>query len=300
MRILYIITLCFVLLCFITPSMAADSSGTVERIFSLDIMTPGSEFTVTLTPNPASVFSSPGWGAIETLPAGFVYVSTTADGMTYLGENQYRFVKLGAGSISYNVSASIVEDDFVFNGSFTDAERNTDSISGASIITVTTSIPSPGNVSRSFSSSSVAPNSTVTITLTPEPISLFGMPGWGVTETLPAGFVYVNTTADGMTNLGGNQYRFAKLGSNVITYTISASSIVGTYTFNGTFVDSSARVGEIAGSSDLSVFSVTIYDTNEEPGIQKDEAIKAVYDFLFNGTIEKEDAISVIYSYLFG
>ena len=68
------------------PSAAAVSDGTVTRSLSASSAAPSATptITVTLIPNPTTTFASPGWGATETLPAGFVYVSTTADGMTCL------------------------------------------------------------------------------------------------------------------------------------------------------------------------------------------------------------------------
>lgn len=42
-----------------------------------------------------------------------------------------------------------------------------------------------------------------------------------------------------------------------------------------------------------------IYDTNGTPGIQKDEAVKAVGDYLFDGTIDKATAVAVVGCYLF-
>jgi len=53
-------------------------------------------------------------------------------------------------------------------------------------------IDSAGTVTRSLSASSAAPSASpdITVTLTPNPSGTFSSPGWGVTETLPTGFVY--------------------------------------------------------------------------------------------------------------
>ena len=42
-----------------------------------------------------------------------------------------------------------------------------------------------------------------------------------------------------------------------------------------------------------------VYDTNGTPGIQKDEAVNAINDYLFAGTINKATAVAVVNCYLF-
>ncbi|VUT28244.1 MAG: Cell surface glycoprotein precursor [Candidatus Syntrophoarchaeum sp. GoM_oil] len=44
----------------------------------------------------------------------------------------------------------------------------------------------------------------------------------------------------------------------------------------------------------------TIYDTNGTPGIQKDEAVNAIADYLIHGTIDKATAVAVLNCYFFG
>ena len=43
-----------------------------------------------------------------------------------------------------------------------------------------------------------------------------------------------------------------------------------------------------------------LYDTNGTPGIQKDEAVKAIADYLIYHTIDKATAVAVLNCYFFG
>ena len=166
--------------------------------------------------------------------------------------------------------------------------------------------PTGVTATRSFSPASVAPGGRVTVTIA---AANYGTAG-GVTETLPAGFSYVSSThgsvihpADGNSQM----VRFTLLGETSFTYTVTAPSVEGPYTFSGTLRDFDGNDHPVGGAATVTVSSsgdplVARYDANGNGRIEKSEVIKAINDYLF-GTgdpITKEQVIRLINLYLFG
>ena len=163
------------------------------------------------------------------------------------------------------------------------------------------------SAARSFSPASVAPGGQVTVTITAANYGSLG----AVTETLPAGFSYVSSTHDSNQVIhpveGNSQMvRFTLQGETSLTYTVTASSVEGSYTFSGTLRDSDRNDHTVGGASMVTVSSgdplVARYDANGNGTIEKSEVIKAINDYLF-GTgdpITKEQVIRLINLYLFG
>jgi len=146
----------------------------------------------------------------------------------------------------------------------------------------------------------VAPNATVVVTITPS-TNLSTSPAWGVDETIPAGFMFINTTASWHTTTDGVN-RFTQMGSSAFTYTLTAPALAGNYTFNGTFVDGDRNKGTVVGSETIRV-GVSVVDIYKDPvtnKVEKAGAINALNDYLFNNLISRDDAIAVLNAYLFG
>ena len=163
-------------------------------------------------------------GITETLPAGFSYVSSSLDSsqVTELGNNQVRFTLQGDSSFTYTVTASSTPGPYTFSGTLRDDDRTDHTVGGATRVTVNTppeqATPS---ASRSFDSASVDPGGQVVVTIA---ASDYGAAG-GITETLPAGFSYVNSSLDAaqVSELANNQVRFTLQGDTSFTYTVTAS-----------------------------------------------------------------------------
>ena len=158
---------------------------------------------------------------------------------------------------------------------------------------------------RSFSPATVAPGGTVTVTITAANYGSFG----AVTETLPAGFSYVSSAHDSnqVTHpVEGNSQmvRFILQGETSLTYTVTASSVEGSYTFSGTLRDFGRNDHTVGGASMVTVASgdplVARYDANGNGTIEKSEVIKAINDYLFNSALTKAEVIKLINLYLFG
>ena len=164
------------------------------------------------------------------------------------------------------------------------------------------------SAARSFSPATVAPGGRVTVTIT---AANYGLAG-GVTETLPAGFSYVSSTHASNQVIhpveGNSQMvRFTLQGETSLTYTVTASSVEGSYTFSGTLRGSDRNDHTVGGASMVTVSSgdplVAKYDTNKNGTIEKSEVIKAINDYLFgtgDDAPSKADVIRLINLYLFG
>jgi DNA-binding beta-propeller fold protein YncE len=174
----------------------------------------------------------------------------------------------------------------------------TSAIVPADQFTYTGSTQSSVAVTRSMPAT-VEPGANLIVTLTPG-TTFATSPAWGVTEALPANWTFVSTTADGQSAVGG-AYQFTELSATPITYTVTAPSARGAYTFNGTYIDGNKGTGTVVGAVSVTVVPdpLQIYDTNHDGYIEKSEAVQAATDYLFNGTLSKADCVTVITAYLF-
>ena len=223
----------------------AGPTPSASRSFDSAAVDPGGQVVVTIN---ASNYGQAG-GITETLPAGFSYVSSSlmsASQVTELPNNEVRFTLQGDTSFTYTVTASSTPGPYTFSGTLRDDDRNDHTVSGATEITV-----KGPNAMRSFSSPSVRPGARVTVTMR---ASNYGQAG-GVTETLPSGFSYVSSSLDAVqvTDLGNDQIRFTLQGDTSFTYTVTASSRIGTYTFSGTLRDEDRTDHIVGGPSSIRV-----------------------------------------------
>lgn len=112
---------------------------------------------------------------------------------------------------------------------------------------------SPGatpSASRSFSATSVAPGGQVTITVQ---ASGYGRAG-GVMETLPAGWRYVSSSLpNSAVKASGSTVRFILFGKTSFTYTVTAPSTAGSYTFSGSLRNFSRTDTTVAGATAVTV-----------------------------------------------
>ena len=167
--------------------------------------------------------------------------------------------------------------------------------------------PSAGSVTRSLPATA-APGATITVTLTPS--SMETAPGWGVTETLPAGWTFVSTTADGHSVVAG-AHRFVNFSApnTFIAYTVTAPAASGTYTFSGTFVDGNLVTGTVSpavgsvtvGTGGPGEFSIDSYlPPGGTPAVWKAGVLRAFDDY-FGGILvppmTKPQVLSVFDAY---
>ena len=106
------------------------------------------------------------------------------------------------------------------------------------------------SATRSFSSDSVTPGATITVTIASADYGALG----SVTETLPAGFAYVSQSGAFGVRQDGQQVTFTLLGANqTVSYDVTASSTDGTYSFSGTLRDDDTNDHTVGGSTDVTV-----------------------------------------------
>jgi len=290
-----ILTMVAVLSLLSSAALAAASTGIVTRSFSAASVLPNGNVTVTLTPSPSTLFNSPGYQIVETIPAGLTLISYTAALATPVG-NVYTFIQIGSSPVTYVVAAPGSEGTYTFSGTFKDADTNTGTVSGSSALIVSGS--SAGDVTRAFSAHRVSPGGNITVTLSPSPESLFTSPGYQVTETIPAGFTFVSTPVFGNTNVG-NVYTLTQVGSSPITYVVKAPAVAGNYSFSGSFKDQLNAAGQVSGSSTVSVENVVAEYAGADNRVDRNDALHAIVDF-FGGVITRDDALSILIRFFAG
>ena len=145
---------------------------------------PGAELSVSIS---ASNYGSFGQ-LTETLPPGFVYVSSSlaADDVEQNGQT-VTFTLLGEESFGYKVTATGDVGSYTFQGVLSNSDRVEVPVGGDAEVSVEQAAPTH-SASRSFSPVPVDPDAELTVTITAAGYGAFGQ----VVETLPAGFSYVS------------------------------------------------------------------------------------------------------------
>ena len=98
--------------------------------------------------------------------------------------------------------------------------------------------------------SQVEPGTKFEVEMTASGYGLFGQ----VVETLPTGFSYVSSTLlpEAVTS-ETQEVKFTLLGDTSFSYTVTASTTVGTYEFNGILKDEDRAETPVGGSADIIV-----------------------------------------------
>ena len=116
----------------ILPTSAQSAPG-ATRSFDSTSVAPGGQVVVTIA---AANYGSAG-GVTETLPTGFVYVSSglSASQINESGQN-VRFILQGDTSFTYTVRASSTPGSYDFSGTLRDFERDDHTVGGVDTVTV--------------------------------------------------------------------------------------------------------------------------------------------------------------------
>ena len=253
-----------------------DPSAT--RSFDKTTVEPGGKVVVTIT---ATGYGSLG-AVTETLPVGFNYVSSslTDEGeVTEVDARTVRFALLGAVEpFNYTVTASNVERSHTFSGMLRDSDRKAYDVVCPCEVTVEadaqppdtptpaptpTTAPAPDDPSatRSFDKTTVEPGGKVVVTITATGYGSLG----AVTETLPAGFSYVEDSATVRAKVDGQDVTFTILGADqTFSYQVTASSVADSHTFQGTLKDDQGVSRSIGGASSVTVMAATVTPSDTE------------------------------------
>ena len=232
-----------------TVTVEAPSTPTpsATRSFDKASVTAGGQVVVTI-----QVANYGGIGRVtETLPAGFAYVDSTHDsaGVSMNGQ-EVRFTLQGDSSVAYTVTASSTAGSHSFSGMLRDSLRDDYPVGGVDTVTVEApSTPTP-SATRSFDKASVTAGGQVVVTI--------GVANYGgigrVTETLPAGFAYVDSTHDSAgVRVNGQEVRFTLQGDSSVAYTVTASGTAGSHSFSGMLRDSDTNDHTVGGVDTVTV-----------------------------------------------
>ena len=236
-----------------TPAPTAPPATTsATRSFSSMTVTAGDELMVTIA------FANAGSLAriTETLPAGFMYVSSTVadSNVTVTGQDVKFNLFQESSPFTYTVTASMA-GSYDFSGKLRDADRNDHTVGGATSVTVLaapepTAPPGPSAM-RSFASEFVSADGDVNVTITVANYGGFGR----VTETLPAGFTYKSSDLDDsqVDASGGQTVSFTLQSDSSFTYVVSASGVAGAHHFSGELTDSDRMTHAVGGATSVTV-----------------------------------------------
>ena len=237
-----------------TPT-PAPTEPMATRYFSEPWVLLGGELVITIT----AVRYGDSGQVLETLPAGFSYVSSSLQSTAMVEGQTITFTLAGEETFTYTViapAASTSEGAHPFAGVLHDSDMGQQPVVGHSSITVrATPPPTPRpatpqyKANRSFSEPWVSPGTELTVTITAA-----GYGGLGqVVETLPAGFSYVSSSLPDASVVEGRTVIFTLLGNDAFTYTVTASVEEGAYSFDGVLRDSDKVEQPVGGSSELTV-----------------------------------------------
>lgn len=161
-----------------------------------------------------------------------------------------------------------------------------------------TSVVAEPSAIRDIPPQCVEPDNQITITIT---VSDYGAIG-EVKETFCEGWTYIESSlAPSQVTVDDNTVKFYLFGETGFTYNIRVpNSPDECCTISGTIKDQHLNSFPVTGQSEICICPAdwcNIYNTNGIPGIQKEEAIKAINDYLLYSTINKEAAVTVINCY---
>ena len=234
----------------VAPTAAPAGSPSGSRSFSPSSVAAGGQVDVTVS---VSGYGSAG-ALIETLPAGFSFVSSTHSDATASGQ-EVSFTLLGDSSVTYTVRASQTAGRHAFSGEVRGigTPPPTATVGGATNVTVTAATGGPSG-SRSFSPSSVTAGGQVDVTVS---VSGYGSAG-ALIETLPAGFSYVSSTHSDAT-ASGQEVSFTLLGDSSVTYTVRASQTAGRHAFSGEVrgIGTPPPTATVGGATNVTVTAAT-------------------------------------------
>ena len=232
------------------PPSTPDTDPSATRSFSATSVDPGGTVTVTIRADDYG-----GLGRIlETLPSGFT--SPDASGQTVT----LRLLQEGPQTRSYTVTASDNPGSYTFSGVLESEDKSETTVGGSSTVTVNAPPPTPDtdpSATRSFSTTSVDPGGTVTVTIRADNYGGLGR----VVETLPSGFTSPDASGQTVT------LRLLQEGPQTRSYTVTASDNPGSHTFSGVLESEDKSQTTVGGSS-----SVTVRVVAPEPEPQVNRA----------------------------
>ena len=155
----------------------------------------------------------------------------------------------GSGALSYQISG-------LTSGTQYDVQVRAVTAAGDGLWSVAAAVtPATWAAIRSFSSASVSPGGQVMVTITANGYGEISL----VVDTLPPGFSLVASSLLGWASTDGDrEVRFVLRGETILTYTVTAPSAAGSYSFSGVWGNSNTRGEEapVGGTLSMTVWSL--------------------------------------------
>ena len=216
-----------------------------SRSFSAATVPAGGGLVVTITAAEYGEFGQ----VVETLPAGFAYVSTSLPEDPRILGRMLKFALLDEESFTYTLTASRTLASHEFSGVVKDENLMEAAVGGDSAVTVEAAAVSH-SAARSFSDSRVDLGGQLVVT-----IDLEGLGGFGrVMETLPEGFGYVSSSlAAEQVASADSEITFTILNEESFTYTVTASGVRDDYTFSGVVTNDDRMTAAVGGDTTIAV-----------------------------------------------
>ncbi|MCW3133266.1 MAG: hypothetical protein N2V78_02925 [Methanophagales archaeon] len=222
------------------------ATAIATRTLPAEPLSAGANFTIEIEASGYGVFGQ----VVETLPAGFSYVTSSLDpGSVTVDEetNTIKFTLFGETSFNYTVTASNTGGTYYFSGILKDEGLKEYEVGGEEEVVI--ELPT---ATRTLPAKPVLGGTNFTVGIEASGYGLSGQ----IVETLPAGFCYMSSTLDPKfveIDALNNTVRFTLFGEATFNYTVMASATEGTYTFSGILIDISDKDYEVGGDARLVV-----------------------------------------------
>ena len=213
-----------------TVTPPPDTEPSAARSFSATSVDPGGTVTVTIQANNYGRLGR----VVETLPAGFTSPDASDQTVTL------RLLQAGPQTLRYTVTVSDNPGPYNFSGVLESEDKSKTQVGGPTTVTVNAPPAPPGpSARRSFSTTSVDPGGTVTVTIRANNYGRLGR----VVETLPSGFTSPDASGQTVT------IRLLSAGPQTSSYTVTASDTPGSYPFSGVLESEDKSETTVGGSS---------------------------------------------------
>ena len=233
-------------LSLLLPDAVNASGHSATRSFVTDSVAAGDDLEVQV-----EVSGLGGFGQVsETLPDGFSFAAAgdLSASQVMVNGQDLTFTLLSDTTFTYTVTAAATAGSYDFAGTVADSNRDSVAVSGASSVEVTGGAGPESE--RTFLAASADPGGALTVNIS---AADYGAAA-SVAETLPAGFSYdASSLSEASVVVSGQVVTFTLLGDDSFTYTVTASSDPGDYTFAGTIRSFDRITADISGDTTIAV-----------------------------------------------
>ena len=233
-------------LSLLLPDAVNASGHSATRSFVTDSVAAGSDLEIQI-----EVSGLGGFGQVkETLPDGFSLTGAgdLSDSQVMSDGQEVTFTLLGDATFHYTVTAPATTGIYSFGGTVSDSNRDSLAVGGDTSVEVTGG--AGPEAERTFLAVSADSGGSLSVSVS---ASGYGAAA-SIMETLPGGFSYVSSSlSEASVMVNGQVVTFTLLGDDSFTYTVTASSDAGDYTFAGTIRSFDRISADVTGDETIAV-----------------------------------------------